>query len=1015
MPAENFPEKIGSYQIVSLLGRGGMGAVYKAFKPPLTKRFVAVKTIKAEFISTPGAIERFRREAALAAELRHPNIVTVFDYEEVSDGDSYIVTELIEGGLTLKDRLQQGNMSLDEISTMLKQVASALDYAYDTHHIVHRDIKPSNIFVDGKRVALGDFGIAKDVTANTQLTSMGEGVGTPDYMSPEQAMGEPLDRRSDIYSLAIMAFEMLTGSVPFKGDTPISVVMGHIQKPVPSIRSINPSFPVALEAVLSKALSKKREDRYATASDFAGAFESAAKGLSTEATMLGASPSVNNVNTASLSPQDGAVSQGLNLVTMLEGQGRYQDAFDQLTILHTQYPQATQITSRYQSYANQGYQSSNANNRSNTGTGGFAGTNNNMGGYAGANYQNYQGSQGTPYPVNNGVSTVTPPPNQYNNTPYPTNFNNTPPKKGLPIFAIIGGIVLVAVVAVIAIIALNGSTKTITIPTPVAAVTPTSSVPTTTNVNLPTPLGGNFPPGGPGGPVKQNGYVVGITAVEKPPRDSLGNPPKPGNAFVMVNVVIGSEKDSGISANPLYAQMRDERGTVFSPNVFPAKKPTLPTQNDIPKGSNVQGWVMFEVPIIARLVFVYNPVSNDKTSIEIPLGPEAGLGPGGKPTTPPDAQTSAAVTAYVNNDIATVTVAPGDQAGQLNTAGNALFDKGDYQGAADKYLQAVKLTPSEAVYHNNLGLAYINLGKYDLAENEARLAISLDPTVANYHNNLGVALDNQDKSADAENAYRDAIKLNSKDPLYHNNLAGVLVTEQKYNEAVPEAQVAISLDSSKASSYFYLGKGYAYQDSPNYTEAEKAFRKAAELAPTVVVYNTELAITLYNVKKYTEGEQFARKALSLDPKDARSANALGLNLDGQKKYKEAGDAYKQATVLNPKQPVYFANWAEMLDAQKMFTEAQTAVQSALDLNPDSAYSNAVQGDIFYDQKNYKDALTSYQKAIDNDNQNAVYLASAGDCYYQLQDKENAKKYYEEALKIDPNNSSAQSGLKNLGG
>ena len=182
MPAENLPEKIGPYQITGLLGRGGMGAVYRAFKPPLTKRFVAVKIIKAEFTSTPGALERFRREAALAAELKHPNIVTVFDYEEATDGNSYIVTEIIEGGQTLKDRLLQGSMSLDEIAIIVKQVASALDYAYESHHIVHRDIKPSNIFIDGKRVALGDFGIAKDVSANTQLTSMGEGVGTPDYI-----------------------------------------------------------------------------------------------------------------------------------------------------------------------------------------------------------------------------------------------------------------------------------------------------------------------------------------------------------------------------------------------------------------------------------------------------------------------------------------------------------------------------------------------------------------------------------------------------------------------------------------------------------------------------------------------------------------------------------------------------------------------------------------------------------------------------------------------------------------
>ncbi len=266
MPPEVLPENIGPYQIVGLLGKGGMGSVYKAYKPPL-KRYVAVKTIKAEFLATPGALERFRREAELSSQLKHPNIVTVYDYEEVVGGDSYIVTEIIEGGITLRERLQEGNLSLQEISSITNQIASALDYAYEAHNIVHRDIKPSNIFFEGgKRVALGDFGIAKDVSRNTQLTSMGEGVGTPDYMSPEQAMGDPLDRRSDVYALGVVLFEMLTGSLPFKGDTPISVVMGHIQRPVPAVRSINPDIPQSIESVVTKALSKKREDRFSQSS-----------------------------------------------------------------------------------------------------------------------------------------------------------------------------------------------------------------------------------------------------------------------------------------------------------------------------------------------------------------------------------------------------------------------------------------------------------------------------------------------------------------------------------------------------------------------------------------------------------------------------------------------------------------------------------------------------------------------------------------------------------------------------
>lgn len=1004
MPAETLPEKIGPYQIVGLLGRGGMGAVYKAYKPPLVKRFVAVKIVKSEFTSTPGALDRFRREAALAAELKHPNIVTVYDYEEVPDGDSYIVTELIEGGQTLKDRLLLGSIPLAEASDVLKQVASALDYAYDSHHIVHRDIKPSNIFIDGKRVALGDFGIAKDVTANTQLTSFGEGVGTPDYMSPEQAMGELLDRRSDIYSLGIMAFEMVTGSVPFKGDTPISVVMGHIQKPVPTIRSINPNVPVQLENVINKALSKKKEDRYQSAGDFAQAFEAAASGLTsaaTAATVAGGYQSAGQNYTDTLSSQNEAnsVSQGLNLVAMLESQGRFQEAFDQLNTLHLQHPQSSQISSRHQAYVNQGYISTTTPKPS-TGNYGNIGSAVNAGtaGYAFGNQSGYQGFQTTP---NSDVRTVTPPPDRYTATT--TTGGGRPPRKSSLPLILIGVGVLVVVAAIVGVIVATGKPT----PTPVAAATataqpstapatPTSSttVAATTTPTKATPVSTPAPytPGvAVAGPVKKDGYVIAISNIQKPDKDSLGTTPKSGYQFIALDVAIGSENDSGISANPIYASIQDADSHNYSQNLFNVQKPDFPVQNNIPKGTTLHGWLLFEVPQTATgLVFVYKPISLNNTVIQVPLA-------GG----------STAVT--------TSALPANDPGAKLDADGQSLYNNGDYAGAADKFLQAVKLNPKSADYHDNLGRAYLELQKYDLAENEIRLALSLDPTVAAYHNNLGVVLDRQGKYQDAEQAYRDALKIKQNSALYHRNLAQVLNTEEKYTEAKDEANTAISLDPNDGDAYDALGQALEYNDANHYADAEKAYRKAVELVPNSYYFNADLASALSDQSKYVDAEPYARKAVSLNANYAGGHNALGIALEGQKLYQQAADEYRKATTISPKEPIYFRNLAHALERNKQYPDAQKAVETALTLDPSNARAHAIRGDIFYDLADYKNALTAYLKAVELNSNDAYYNVDVGDCYYQLKDNANAKKYYQAALKIDPNNADAQDGLKKAGG
>ena len=263
------PETIGRYQVVGSLGRGGMATVFKAFHPALD-RTVAIKVIRRDLTDEPDFLDRFRQEAKAVARLRHPNIVQVFDFDEV-DGKQFIVMEYLEGG-TLKERLHAlagagQRLPPREITRILGEVAEGLSYAHG-FGILHRDVKPANILLtrDGRAV-LTDFGIAKLLSGGSQLTRTGIGVGTPEYMAPEQARGSDVDARADVYSLAVIAYEMVTGRVPYAGDSAISVILQQINDPPPPPSEVDPRIGEATEAVLLKALAKDRDQRYAGATE----------------------------------------------------------------------------------------------------------------------------------------------------------------------------------------------------------------------------------------------------------------------------------------------------------------------------------------------------------------------------------------------------------------------------------------------------------------------------------------------------------------------------------------------------------------------------------------------------------------------------------------------------------------------------------------------------------------------------------------------------------------------------
>ncbi len=263
---------LGAYTILERIGRGGMASVYRAYHPALD-RYVAIKVLPELFADDPSYVERFRLEARSVARLKHPNILEVFDFGSV-DATTYLVLELVEGG-TLADRLGLP-MRLRDAVGILEKVAGALDHAH-AHGVLHRDIKPSNILIrrDGTPV-LADFGLAKMAGSLRRLTGSGTVMGTPEYMSPEQAADEPLGPRSDLYSLGVVAYEMLTGRVPFGADTPAAILLSHVTKAMPATRELRGELEAHVEGVLRRALAKRPEERYGTAAELVAALRPAA-------------------------------------------------------------------------------------------------------------------------------------------------------------------------------------------------------------------------------------------------------------------------------------------------------------------------------------------------------------------------------------------------------------------------------------------------------------------------------------------------------------------------------------------------------------------------------------------------------------------------------------------------------------------------------------------------------------------------------------------------------------------
>jgi serine/threonine protein kinase len=264
------PQQVGRYLIQSEIGRGGMATVYQAYDPRF-KRDVAIKILPPQFLHDPSFRARFEREAQIIAAIEHPAIVPVYDYGEEA-GQAYLVMRLMSGG-TLSQRLEKGPLSLSEVAQIFTRLAPALDEVH-RRGIIHRDLKPSNIMFDRYGEAyLTDFGIARMAESTSALTGSSI-VGTPAYMSPEQARGDvELDGRSDIYALGAILFELLSGKQPYQSTTPMGVMLKHVSDPVPRLSEVRPDLPAESQGIIDRAMAKDRLQRYASVRDMAQSLE----------------------------------------------------------------------------------------------------------------------------------------------------------------------------------------------------------------------------------------------------------------------------------------------------------------------------------------------------------------------------------------------------------------------------------------------------------------------------------------------------------------------------------------------------------------------------------------------------------------------------------------------------------------------------------------------------------------------------------------------------------------------
>ncbi len=936
MPDETV-RKIGQYELRKPLGRGGMATVWRAYQPSLD-RDVAIKLMAAQFTEDENFTKRFNQEARSIARLRHPNILAVYEYGQ-DNGQPYIVTELLDGG-TLREFMQKP-LDLRQISRIISQVADALDYAH-AQGMVHRDIKPTNILMGtqrvlGDRAVLADFGIVK-LLANTNLTQTGVGVGTPEYMSPEQAAGEPLDGRSDEYALGIVLYELLTGVTPYKSDTPLAVLMGHVNRPLPDPRQFNPQLSESIVAVLTQALAKYPQGRYGSAGEFADAFAQAVAatmpaGSQTEGVSgpqrltPGQAPKVTQAQTslsqsgrASTDPGFVPTAVAYDHALRQERLGNRQAAYETLVDIQRRDPNYQDVPDRLRDYEGQHF--------------------------------HYTGQH-----------TLFQPPRPPENNAAP---ENNSPTRVLPV----------------------GPYKSPTVSGPYVPNDPTGSSPAP--AAPPTSANGNIaPPSLPQNPAPVGSFAVAPPA-SAPARPGLGRILLLGiGTALLVGVVVaaviliaggGSKSDptsTGVAApvtvtgaaNGTSAPPQTTTGpattTAAVPTTAPAPTtlaPTIPAEKPDPAGvtarqistgiytssgnlkdgidrlktlakANPTSWVTQRELGRANYWYGREKSGLDYLKEAVRLNPDDPMSHAYLAVAYFDAFDDVNALAAVNK-----AVQLNPNSADVRAAQSLTLLRNDLKGSRENAQAALKIDQDNllANWAGWSSFAYSN--EFPTAQSYIEKLTKAYPNIANFIAARGYQYILENNIPEGEKKYREALKVDPDYPAAHTGLGEIYRLRGQNNEAITEYRLALKVNDSDVNAH--VGLGYSLDAIGDSKAAEDQFRAALQLDVRNASAYNGLAISYITRATLPANTQIAPNYLNLAIENTDQALKLSPN------YPDANFQKGRALVL-----------------LKRFSEAEAPLKKAIDLDRENSTYHYVLAYSYASQKNYDDAKKEVAEAL----------------------------------------------------